>query len=50
MRIRSRYRLSALLVTLGLVPLAMSGSAWAAASQGMRRPDMCTCSRERGRS
>ncbi len=34
MRIRSRYRRTALLVTLGLVPLAMSGSAWAAASAG----------------
>jgi subtilisin family serine protease len=34
MRIRSRYRRSALLVALGLVPLAMSGSAWAAASSG----------------
>ena len=34
MRIRSRFRLSALLMTMGLVPLAMSGSAWATASAG----------------
>src|SRR5215472_9244902 len=34
MRIRSRFRRPTLLVTLGLVPLAMSGPAWAASFAG----------------